>query len=160
MRFLFLAGSLGLAAVACDPSSVDDDPAGAADALSNGCPLDSTKCADPHLVLRCVRGRGRATRFEEANRCDGDSVCRDGACVQPTGRPVQQAVALASYLDKMANFTAWNDMRDLESVKVRERDRLLAGDGSDVGFYGAMWRALDAVGQGHQSLWSETACGT
>jgi hypothetical protein len=95
-----------------------------------------------------------------AVRCDEPTVCRGGACIEPTERQKQQAQSIASFLDGMADVTGWGEPLDLGPVKERERLALYQGDGSDAVFYGSLWRALNAVPEGHQSVYSKAACGT
>lgn len=88
--------------------------------------------------------------------------CTPRAIAPPPGdRRASQEQSIETFVDQLAPATAWHDPVDTEAVKARERARIANGDGSDAPFFTAVWSALNAFPQGHQSLLSAdpTVCG-
>ncbi len=153
---LLLAGSC-LSVAAC--SSAESAPAVVADASSApaapvaGCPeVSASRCQGARVQTCEARGQGSA--WTEAVACPGEQACREGACSDPSPRQRAQAASIASFVDTLAQGSAWHLVVDADGVKARERTSILQGDGSDASFFGAAWRTLNAYPHGHQRLFA------
>lgn len=60
----------------------------------------------------------------------------------------------------MVKRSAWHQPLDAATLGAIGYDTLLAGEGDDLTYYGALRRVHAAVPQGHQSLYPATGCGT
>lgn len=119
------------------------------------CRPAETRC-DGNRVQACQAGAWSAS-----SDCPGDQTCQGKACAEPTARQRSQAKSIEDLVDAIAPFTAWHRPVDAPAVKAREASAVLRGDGSDLAFFGAAWRTLNAFPQGHQALLSNdaTVCG-
>ncbi|MBX3262594.1 MAG: hypothetical protein KF782_23135 [Labilithrix sp.] len=145
---------LGAALVAC---SVDASSAPPADADAGNvdapCEEGASRC-DGDRIATCAGGV-----FGAAAPCEGESVCRDGACRAPTDAQLAQAAELASVLEYVREETAWHAPIDWDALRVDGRKRVLGGDGSDLAYFTALFHAFVAVPQGHQGLYLARGCG-
>lgn len=153
-RVLALLGALAPAlAVACS-----SDGGGATSATSSppppaACVDGATRC-DGDLISTCA---GNA--FGPPAPCGGESVCREGACRAPTEQQLAQADELAAMLTYIKDQTAWASPLDWEKLRVDGRKSILGGDGSDVAYVTALYRAFIAVPEGHQTFFLAKGCG-
>jgi hypothetical protein len=146
-----------LAFAACSSASVPQAAPAAADAGVDSAPADracpdvgASRC-DGARVQTC-EARGDATAWTDSADCPGEQTCRDTACQDPTARQLAQVKSIAALVDTLSTSSAWHEPVDVATLKARERAALLKGDGTDLAFYAAAWRTMNAFPQGHQSL--------
>jgi hypothetical protein len=116
--------------------------------------------------LRADAGRRADAGQNDAGTCDtsacpGDQACRAGACEDPTPRQRTQLAAVGAMIDALAQSSAWHEPVDAAAVKADARRAIFKGEGTDLAYVEAAWRALNAYPQGHQGLFSDdpSVCG-
>ena len=149
---LVSATLLACAADTASSSSTNVD-AGAPTSDDPACEEGSTRC-EGHRVATCVEGS-----FGPSEACEGESVCRDGACRAPTEKQIAQADELASMLQFIRDETGWHAPVDWEALRLDGRKNIFGGDGSDLAYVTALYRAFVAVPQGHQTFYLAEGCG-
>jgi hypothetical protein len=145
-----------LAFAACSSASAPQgapvDDAGVDSAPSDrACPDVGASRCDGARVQTC-EARGEATSWTDSADCPGEQTCRDTACQDPTARQLAQAKSIAALADTLSASSAWHEAVDVAALEARERTALVKGDGTDLAFYAAAWRTMNAFPQGHQSL--------
>ncbi|MBX3207485.1 MAG: hypothetical protein KF764_20725 [Labilithrix sp.] len=147
---LLTTGALVACSVEASPGAGPDPDAGA---VETPCEDGASRCEGDD-VATCAGGA-----FGAAEPCDGESVCRDGACRAPTAEQLAQAAELASMLGYVREETAWHAPLDWDKLRLDGRKSILGGDGSDLAYFTALYHAFVAVPQGHQGLYLGEGCG-
>lgn len=155
-RLVTFSYAVALAACSSAPASGGSNAAPEIDAAPPDAPATSacstageTKC-DGTRVVTCVDGA-----WSLPAECPGVQSCRDDTCQEPTAAMLSQAESIDTFLDTLGESSAWHLTVDITGAKTRERRAILKGDGTDATFFGAAWRALNTVPQGHQSLYAD-----
>lgn len=92
--------------------------------------------------------------------CEGDAVCRDGACAEPTTEQRAQVKELEDMLAYLEENTAWHAPIDWAQLAADGKKAIFRGDGSSSSFFAALYAAFVSVPQGHQGLYLASGCGT
>lgn len=92
--------------------------------------------------------------------CEGDAVCREGACTEPTAEQRAQASKLEEMVAYLEENTAWHAPLDWDKLVADGKKAIYRGDGSSNAFFGALYGAFVSVPQGHQGLYLSSGCGT
>jgi C-terminal processing protease CtpA/Prc len=121
---------------------------------SAACAEGATRC-EGDLVGTCTNGA-----FGASVACEGESVCRDGGCRAPTEAQLAQATELASMITYVEETSAYPYPLDWGKLRADGRKSILGGDGSDLAYTGALFRAFAAVPQRHQTFYLEKGCGS
>lgn len=116
------------------------------------CTDGETRC-DGDAVATCAAGA-----FESPVSCEGDAICRDGSCREPTETQRAQADELASMLTFIEDRTAWSGPIDWGSLRQDGQRRIFEGDGSIATYFAALYRAFTAIPQGHQTFGLSNGC--
>jgi hypothetical protein len=117
------------------------------------CTEGASRC-DGDQVATCSDGA-----FTAPVACEGESVCRDGACRAPSAKQLAQAEELAAMLRYLKDETAWPLPIDWEKLRIDGRKSILGSDGSDLAYVTSLYRAFIAVPEGHQTFFLDKGCG-
>ncbi len=155
MRSLLAAFASALLLLAC---TTEQSPGSATNVTPDGgaapaCEEGATRC-DGELLATCTNGA-----FGAPAACEGESVCRDGACRAPSAEQLAQAEELASMLAYIRAQTAWHGAIDWEKLSLDGRREIFRGDGSELAYVTALYHAFVAVPQGHQGFYLKRGCG-
>ena len=124
---------------------------------------------EPDTTAVCTEGESRCEgdaiatcsggAFGAPVACDGDAICKAGACVEPTAEQRAQAAELASMLGFLEETTAWHGPIDWAGLERDGRLAIFRGDGGAQDYFAALFRAFVRVPQGHQGLYLARGCG-
>lgn len=153
----FVFASLALLLVACTSDAGDASPPRDDESTggqSAACTTGETRC-EGDLVATCADGV-----FAAPVACEGDALCKAGACTEPTDEQRAQAKELASMVSYVEENTAWHGTLDWTKLVDDGRREIFRGDGGDAAYFGALFHAFVKVPQGHQGLYLAKGCGT
>lgn len=138
LSFLPLVALLGCSAEAAAPA--DSPPGTVTDEAASGNPPTAPACSD--------------------EMCEGDAVCKEGACAEPTAEQRAQVKELDAMLAYLEANTAWHSPIDWAKLAADGKKAIFRGDGSSDAFFAALYSAFASVPQGHQGLYLASGCGT